>query len=129
MLDFSRSTISQILYSSLPPDKLIENASGQFFRSCRVHTGPGGDVRAGWIKAMGYCAEIKLLDADEKAMIEKIGSTLGIYDAEQQLSISRGHLQELERMRERAAGQLDERGRLYITCSVLLGALTAILII
>ncbi len=86
-------------------------------------------MRAGWVKAMECCDEIRLLDGDEKEIIGKIGSTLGLYDTEQQLVVSKGHLRELERVRERADRQLDERGKIYITCSVLLGSLTAILII
>lgn len=129
MLDFTRGIISRIECGLVPPDKLIDGAEGEFFRLCRSNTGALGDVRAGWQKTVEQYSDIRFLEKRERTLVEELGRTLGRYDSERQTAVSRAYMHELEEMKKRAGQRLEEQGRIYMTCSVLLGMLGAILLI
>ncbi len=112
-----------------PPASLIKCGRGEFFSLCSELSADNGDIRTGWVKAMDCCEDVKALSLRERSLCREIGSGLGLYDAELQLSVTSSQLEELREIKNKARLEAEEKGRVTLACTTLFGLLTALLII
>jgi len=129
IIGFTENAIGKISYGFSPPEQIISETQGSFFCRCRELVSELGDVRQGWRACVETYKDIALLRKEEKELISQIGRSLGAYDADRQISAMKHYSDELVRMRTKAFEEYSENGRLCVTCSALVGAFTALLVI
>lgn len=129
---FAAEALNGINYSLLPPDRLVtgfECTEDSFFGCCRQRIAEGMDIHAAWAAAMSDCGDTALLRAGEREMLAGLGRSLGTYDAHGQTAVLARYQEAFRRACVKAKEEKERQSGLYMSCSVLLGVLGAILIL
>ncbi|MBE6759966.1 MAG: hypothetical protein E7554_07750 [Ruminococcaceae bacterium] len=131
LLRFVHRMTAQISYALVPPDRIIRDcAEGDgFFGCCARGLDEGMTVVRAWSAAAEECTDCGCLHREERLLLCELGGSLGIYDAELQLSALSLYAEKLDGLCAAAETDRREKSRLYTTCSLLGGALLSILII
>lgn len=131
MLAFVRLAAGRVAHSLMPPDRILRESAHtcSFFRCCTVYLDKGYNLHGAWMQASETCDDIRNLTSEQRIAIERIGSQLGAYDAELQLSTLKVLEEELESITAAASEEYRERSRLYSTCSLLVGTLVSLIIL
>ena len=86
-------------------------------------------LRQSWRNACDRCSSFHFLNDEERMLAESIGGELGIYDREQQLEVLQQIADRTESFLRRVECEYRDKAKMYVTCSLLVGTLGALLII
>lgn len=129
---FVQHMSAQVSYALVPPERIIrdcDDGAGRFFHCCIEQLDKDISAAGAWSYAAENCPEVRTLTREERRLICELGSRLGVYDAQLQLSVLNSFGCQLEESCRSVMSEYRERSRLYTACSVLCGALVSILII
>lgn len=130
---FIYSAAGSIRSRLTPLDRIIEESavyaySPGFIVACAGYLREGNGFHEAWRMALDNSRDIRLLTDRERVELERLGESLGYYDAEGEIALLGQAEEYFGSQRDRARGELREKSKMYMTCSLLTG-LTAVLLL
>ena len=123
---FIRAASSEIRVRLTPLDRLPEEAarsddSPEFLQVCAQRLRDGDGFHDAWLYSVRESPDMQLLRDSERSELERLGLSLGYYDAEGELALLLQAFEYFSDVRSDSADELKKKSGMYMTCSMLTG--------
>lgn len=109
--------------------ELAAGGSGEFGEILRECAADSPDIRIAWKAAVERLAALPYCGAEEAALLQELGKSLGTCPAESELALLRLYSARLDRLSEQAEKVSEQKGRLYSSGGILAGLAAAVLLL